>query len=126
LRAAGAPTIEVEISNACAYPQETWHVMGTAGGLRGSHERLEWKWLDVASLPDRPVDRATAAADRRFNREELSWHEETWTKEPEESPDYAAFHEDVYATVRQGASLKITPHSVRRVLSVQRCRAAAE
>jgi predicted dehydrogenase len=123
LRAAGAPTIEVEISNAAAYPQDTWHVMATAGGLRGTHERLEWKWLDLSKLPQRPVDRSTAAADRKFNREELVWEEEFWSKGPEQSPDYVNFYGDLYKALRQGAPLAITPQSVRRTLAVlERCR----
>ena len=118
LRGDGAPTVEVEISNACAYPQETWHVMGTAGGLRGSSERLEWKWIDLASLPQRPLDRSTAAAERRFNREDLPWQEAHWTKGPEENPDYAAFYTDLHSALRGEAPLAITPQSVRRTLSV--------
>jgi predicted dehydrogenase len=123
---ADGPTFEVEISNACAYPQETWHVMGDAGGLHGSTEALEWKWLDLAALPKRPVDRSTAAADRRFNREELSWQQDRWTQGPQESPDYVAFYEDLYPALRDGRPLAITPQSVRRTLVVlEQCRAAA-
>jgi predicted dehydrogenase len=126
LRSAGAPTIEVEITNACAYPQETWHVMGTAGGLHGSPERLEWKWIDAAALPDRPVDRNPAAADRKFNRETLAWQEESWSKGGEESPDYVAFYEDLYAALRDGKPLAITAQSVRKTISVlEKCRALA-
>jgi predicted dehydrogenase len=126
LRACGKPTIEVEISNACAYPQDTWHVMGTAGGLRGTWEHLEWKWVDFASLPERPADHTPAAADRRFNREELPWQHASWTMGPDESPDYAMFYEDLYRALRDGEPLHITPQSVRRTLAtLERCRSAA-
>ena len=117
LRGPRAPTIEVEISNACAYPQEVWHVMGTAGGLRGSHEQLHWKWIDPGALPDRPVDRNPAAADRKFNRETLEWHEESWTRSSDENSDYVRFYEDLHRSLH-GAPLAITPQSVRRTLSV--------
>ena len=127
LRAAGAPTIEIEISNACAYPQETWHVMGTAGGLRGTPERLEWKWVEATALSPRPVDRSTAAADRRFNREELPWQEQSWSKGSVESPDYAEFYEDLHGPIRSGGAPVITAASVRRTLAVlERCGASAE
>jgi predicted dehydrogenase len=111
-------TIDVEISNACAYPQETWHVMGTAGGLVGSHEQLRWRWLDMAQLPDRPVDRSTAAADRRFNREELPWQEASWTNDQPEGADYQKFYEDLHRHLCGEGDLVITPQSVRRTLSV--------
>jgi predicted dehydrogenase len=116
-------TIDVEISNACAYPQETWHLMGTAGGLRGTAQQLQWKWFDVAQLPDRPVDRSTAAADRRFNREELPWQEQTWTNDAPKGRDYEEFYEDLHRHLRGAAPLVITPQSVRRTISVlERCR----
>jgi len=126
LRAVNAPTIEVEISNACAYPQETWHVMGTSGGLHGTSKELQWKWLDFSALPERPLDRSTAATDRRFNSEELPWQEQSWQMRPQERLDYEEFYQDLYESVRNGASLSITPQSVRRTLAVlEQCHRAA-
>jgi scyllo-inositol 2-dehydrogenase (NADP+) len=125
LRAEGAPTIEIEVTNACAYAQETWHVMGTAGGLHGSNDELQWKWVDFSSMPQRPVEHAPAARNRRFNREELVWQESNWRKGSGENPDYRRFYTDVYQSLRHGAPLVITPQSVRRTLSVlERCRVA--
>jgi predicted dehydrogenase len=119
------PTVEIEITNACAYPQDVWHVMGTFGGLRGSAERLEWMWVDPATLPDRPVDREPAAADRKYPRETLTWQEATWQKSGAENADFTAFYEDLYASLRLGAPLAITPESVRRVLAViEKCRSS--
>ncbi len=124
LRAPGAPSITVEITNAAAYPQEMWHVMGTAGGLHGSSDELHWKWLDLAALPDRPVDASQAAADRRYNREDLPWQEQSWVKGSEDHPDYADFYRDLHRPLReQGKGLVITPQSVRRTLRVlETCR----
>lgn len=119
-------TIEVEISNACAYPQDKWHVMGTAGGLAGTAEQLRWKWLDFSQLPQRPVDRDTAAANRRFNREELPWQEATWTNDVPEDAAYVAFYEDLHAHLHGKGELAITPQSVRRTIAVlERCRDGA-
>jgi hypothetical protein len=33
----GHPTVEVELTDVWAYPQERWVVAGTLGGLHGSH-----------------------------------------------------------------------------------------
>jgi predicted dehydrogenase len=122
----GEPTIDVEISNACAFPQETWHVMGDAGGMRGSAQQLQWKWLDLSTLPARPLDPSTAAAERRFNREDLPWQEEMWTNQQPEGRDYEQFYEELHRHLHGGAALAITPQSVRRTLSVlERCREAS-
>jgi predicted dehydrogenase len=121
-----SPTVEVEISDACAYPQDAWHVMGTAGGLRGSAQRLEWKWVDFSALPQRPVDANPAAAERKFNREELIWHEQRWERPPEQNPDYRAFYTELHRSLEQGTPPAITPQSVRRTLAVlERCRSSA-
>ena len=97
--------------------------MGTAGGLRGTAQQLQWKWLDVAQLPDRPIDRSTAAAERRFNREALPWQEEQWTNDAPEERAYALFYEDLHRHLRGAGPLVITPQSVRRTLSVlEKCR----
>ena len=119
-------SVEVEVTNACAYPQDTWHVMGTAGGLRGSHDRLEWKWADFSELPERRADELPSAADRRFNREELRWQQASWTKDSPENADYRQFHEDVHHSIRNGTFPRITPQSVRRTIAtLERCRTAA-
>jgi predicted dehydrogenase len=121
-----APTIEVEISDACAYPQDAWHIMGTAGGLRGSSQRLEWKWVDFSALPPRPVDASPAAAERKFNREQLIWQERRWEKPPERKPAYSAFYTDLHRSLTQGLPPAITPQSVRRTLAVlEQCRFSA-
>jgi scyllo-inositol 2-dehydrogenase (NADP+) len=126
LRGENAPTIEIEISNSCAYAPERWHVMGTAGGLHGTPEHLEWKWIDPSALPDRPADRSSAAADRMYNREDLVWQTDSWSKSSEESPDHVAFYRDLYETLRSGASVAITPQSVRRSIAVlEKCSRSA-
>ena len=97
--------------------------MGTAGGRRGRHVRLVWLWLTLSVLPLRPVDRSTASADRRLNREVLPWQEASWSKASAESEDYAAFYVDLHRCVMQGTAPVITPQSVRRTLAVlEKCR----
>ena len=119
-------SVEVEVTNACAYPQDTWHVMGSAGGLRGSHDRLEWKWVDFSKLPERRADEIPSAANRRFNREDLPWQHRTWSKDSREEADFRQFHEDLYSSIRDGSALAITPQSVRRTIAtLERCRAGS-
>jgi len=123
LRAPGAPTIDMEFSNAVAYPQDTWHVMGTQGGLSGSHSQLRWKSIDPDVLPVRQLSREPTP-DRSYNREELPWVEETCdlSKEGHRTNNRRLYH-DLYGTLRQQAPLAITPESIRRQIAVlEKCR----
>lgn len=124
LRAEGAPTIDVELTSASAYPIDRWHVMGTAGGLIGTMNELNWKWVDWSKMPKRPVDRMPTP-DRAYNREDLDWQTESWTL-PEDFPgEYTMFYRDLYQTIRHGADLFVTPASVRRQIALlERCRLA--
>ena len=51
-----APIIDIEISSACAYPQQPWLIMGTQGTLTGDFRSLRWKYFDPADLEPRQVD----------------------------------------------------------------------
>jgi len=122
LRADGAPTMDIEVTHACAYPQNLWHVMGTRGGLTGDGAKLKWRYVDFSKLPPRPVEKKPVP-DRTYNREELPWQEESWTM-PEHPPKNGVpFYHDVLRTLRHGAPPAVTPESVRRhIVVLQRCR----
>jgi len=118
LQEEGAPMIDLEITSCCAYPRETWLVMGTCGGLSGTAGALRWKYLDPKDLPPRPVDR-NPTPDRSYNREDLPWKpEETWDKSQDKSPGQEQFYRDVYAALREGKPVPITPESVRVQIAV--------
>jgi len=123
LHAPGAPLVDLEFSNACAYPQDPWLVMGTQGGLTGTHAQLNWKWVDPRLLPPRPVSREPTP-DRSYNREELPWVEESCdlSREPHRSSNRRLYR-DLYATLRQNRTLAITAESIRRQIAVlETCR----
>lgn len=113
-----APTVDIEISSCCAYPGETWNVMGTLGGLAGTTSELRWRWVLPEELPARMLD-TRPMPDRSYNRDDLIWHEEQWEQTVPLLDAYAAFYRDLHATLRQGAPLAITPQSVRRVIWLQ-------
>lgn len=117
LRGPGAPMIDIELSSACAYPQDNWHIMGTQGGLVGTTEHLRWKYIDPSKLPPRQVDRRPTP-DRSYNAEEYDWHEEEWDIGEYQGPGQLGFYLDLYATMRRGEPLAVTPRSVRRVMWV--------
>ncbi|MCB0160837.1 MAG: Gfo/Idh/MocA family oxidoreductase [Caldilineaceae bacterium] len=118
LKGDGAPTVDVEVSSACAYPGETWNIMGTQGGLAGSTRELRWKWYDPAALPPRELD-FNPTPDRSYNRDEIPWQEGSWSLDEDDTPGYAGYYLDLFAAIRDGAPPAVTPESVRRVIWLQ-------
>jgi predicted dehydrogenase len=109
--------VDLEVTSACAYPQEQWLVMGEWGTLAGSFKELRWKYIDPDDLEPREVD-TNPTPDRSYNREEYDWTEETWTSEEYEGPTSEAFYLDLYETIRNDAPLFITPESVRKQVAI--------
>lgn len=118
VKAKDAPTLDIEVSSCCAYPSETWNIMGTNGGLSGSTRQLQWKWVDWEAQEPRELDLAPTP-NRSYNRDTLVWQEASWDIENDTSPGHAGFYHDLFATIRQGAPLAVTAESVRRVIWLQ-------
>ena len=61
--------------------------------------------------------------DRSYNYEELPWREESFDLVRDFGGTSRLFYTDLYAALRQGAPLAVTPESVRRqVALLDRCR----
>ncbi|MAF12595.1 oxidoreductase [Candidatus Poribacteria bacterium] len=126
LSAAGAPTVDIEITTNCAYAQDRWLIMGTQGGLRGSDSKLEWKYFDPSAVPARPIDREPTP-DRSYNREDLPWAEEVY-EAPRESFGVRnrRLYEDLHPSLVGDAPLAISAESVLRQITVlEKCRELA-
>ena len=121
LKASDSPLIDIEVTRACAYPQDNWLVMGTQGGLAGSHHSLRWRYFDPKDLPPRQVD-TKPTPDRSYNVERIPWKEESWSSEAEYRSSGIAFYKELYKTLRYGAPLPVTPEIVRRVMwIIEKC-----
>lgn len=118
LKADDAPAVDIEISSAAAYPSPMWTVLGTRGGLTGSASELQWKWIVDAEMPPHQLDTAPTP-NRSYNRDQLTWHEDSWTQPKEGTDPHAGFYTDLFATIRGDKPLVITPESVRRVIWLQ-------
>jgi predicted dehydrogenase len=116
-RGPGAPMLDLEITSACAIPQEPWLVMGTQGTLAGTRRALRWTYMDPEQLPEREVDERPTP-DRSYNREEIEWTEATWDRAAYTGPGHTGFYLDLYETIRAGAPLTITLEDVRRQVEV--------
>lgn len=124
MRSPGSPLVEVEVSYAVAMQQDRWIVMGTEGGLSGTGTTLRWRTSNVASLPSREPER-THTPERRYYRDTYEWQEGSWTVPADEPTESVWFYRALYATLREGAPLAVTPESVRRQIEVlDRCRAS--
>jgi hypothetical protein len=109
-----------------AYAQPRWQVSGTGGGLTGGGGKLSWRWVDWTTMPARPVDR-NPPADRGYNSETLTWHEDSWTAPVGGPNENESFYRDLHLTLRGGAPLVVTPESVlRRVKAMERCHAMGQ
>lgn len=121
LKASDSPLIDIEVTRACAYPRDNWLVMGTQGGLTGSHHSLRWRYFNPEDLPPRQVD-TKPTPDRSYNVEKIPWKEESWSSDAEYRSSGIAFYEELYKTLRHGAPLPVTPESVRRVMwIIEKC-----
>ncbi len=118
LQAPNSPMIDLEITSVCAYPQNTWLVMGTQGGLSGNCETLHWKYFDSQYLPPRPVDK-NPTPDRSYNTEQIPWKgEEVWELSKDNGKGKIGFYIDLYNTLLKNAPLAITAESVRRQIAI--------
>lgn len=116
LRGSGGLVVDVEITTACAYPVPDWVIMGRHGSLTGSTSRLEWKYYDPSALPALVADEGPAAGRSYGAREEIPWRTES--AECRGANITTAYYDRLYATLRQGAPLFVTPGSVRRQIAL--------
>ena len=130
LKAAGSPTVQIDLLSTAAYPQDRWYVCGTSGSLHGNVDRLDWKWVDWSTMPKRPLD-TRPTPDRGYNKEELAWHEDCWVATgaadsgagaaPANQPTLDLYA-DLWRSLREGAVQKISPAAVRRRVDIlQKC-----
>jgi predicted dehydrogenase len=121
-----APTIQIELTSTTPYAQERWNVSGTSGGLHGSGDRLEWKWVDWSSMPERP-QQLDPTSDRSYNSEKLEWQEDSWTAGGQTDAGAGAapqrnrpiqLYTGLWQSIREGKPQEITPQSVRRRVAV--------
>ncbi|MEO0588077.1 MAG: Gfo/Idh/MocA family oxidoreductase [Planctomycetota bacterium] len=113
----GSPTIDIETSSACAFPEKRWRIFGTSGGLRGDTEHLEWKWVDWDQMPERRLDPGAADA-RKYQREDYPWQFESWDAPANPPSTASCFYRDLARCLRRGEQMPITPESVRRQIAV--------
>ena len=116
------PLIDIELTHANAFPQESCLIMGTQGSLSSDRGVIRWRTFDPDVAGDLELD-IRPTPDRSYNREELPWQEMSFSPHHDFSLNMQHLYQDLYATIRSGAPLVITPESVRRqILVFEKCR----
>ncbi len=111
----GLPTVDLEISSCCAYPGDLYQISGTRGGLTGGPDGLRWRYFRPREAPKQKLLRDPLPGPS-YCRETLKWHERTW-EPPKRKRGWfnsmsAAFYNQLYRVLRDGAPLDITPEQV--------------
>ena len=117
LRPKRGPLIDIELTHANAYGQDTWLVMATQGSLTGTRRQLRWKCFEPTAVPPLQLDREPTP-DRSYNREELPWIEEVCDLSDKLTDGMVPLYRDLYGALRGERPLDITPQSVRRLMMV--------
>jgi predicted dehydrogenase len=127
LHAPGYPVVDLEMTDNCAYPQSTWIVMGSQGGLVGTRSHLEWKYIDFHELDARPNSREPTP-DRTYNSEQLKWHNESCDFDEDGcAVSMLRLYEDLYRAIRITGKSSISLESLRKQVKViEECRHQAE
>lgn len=117
----GRPLVDVEISSADAYPLYTYHIHGQLGGLTGNTTQLKWKYYKPAEAPKQDLKREPIEG-RRYCREDLVLHEETWEVPKEQTNLFDTmalqFYDNLYNALTNGEELIVKPEQVRQQIAV--------
>lgn len=125
LKAPNAPVLDIELTSACAFPQDRWLIMGSNGGLRGTTTHLEWKWVNWNEYEPRPVEKQPTAG-RAYNSEKLQWHSDSIDVADDFGATPHSFYKDFYRSVSEELPLTVTPESVRRNIAlIETCKRLA-
>ncbi|QNK54895.1 Gfo/Idh/MocA family protein [Paenibacillus sp. PAMC21692] len=131
MRGQGRPTVDIEISSCCVYPQDAFNIQGTNGGLRGSGDQLEWKYFKPEEAPAQQLIKEpliNANGLPAYCNETLDWHQNSWKMSlPEGQSLFGHMTERLYLMLHDalttGAPLEITPEQVRQQMWVmEECR----
>jgi predicted dehydrogenase len=122
LRADKGPTIDIELTNACAIPMPDWVLMGTCGTLLSQGGTSKIRYFDPKGLPK--LKASEVLTHRRYGTDEkLPWQEK---EEATKSSRTVDFYDNLYGAIRHRKKLLITPQSVRELIRVlDLCRKSA-
>lgn len=124
LTAPDRPLIDVQISSCNAYPNFTYNVQGTRGGLQGTTSDLFWRYFREEEAPEQcliltPLMKPDGSP--AYCSEQLPWHEESWHADADDTPFTTAVYRmytTIYEHLTEGKSLVVTPEQVKKQIAV--------
>ncbi len=126
LTAPDRPLIDVEISSCNAYPNYTYNVQGTQGGMQGSLTEMKWRYFKPEEAPEQhliltPIMKEDGSP--AYCSEKLTWYEEEWKAPEDDTPFTTAvgrIYRNLYEHLTEGTPLIVTPQQVRQQIAVMK------
>lgn len=124
LKAPGRPLVEVNTSSCAAFPNKTYNIYGTLGGLTGSMTHLDWKYIKPEELEERKLIPDPLKDENglpMYCGETLNWYTDSWDAGEgfELFPVIcSAYYNMLYATLTEGKPLVVTPEQVRQQIAI--------
>ena len=116
----GHPTIDLEISSCCAYPEQLFNIFGTRGGLTAGTQEVRWRYYRPREQPRRSLEVVpieNAAGMPIYCREDLKWHEHRWQESPGPSA-IAQYYQMLHRSLTRGTPLEVTLPQIRQQVAV--------
>lgn len=117
----GRPLIDVEISSCCAYPPVTYQIYAEHGGLSGSTDQMDWKYVNRRSLSVRQLVREPLPQ-RAYCSEKLAWIERKWILPKNQANLFDVtskrFYNNLADALNHGKPLTVSLREVRRQIAV--------
>ena len=121
LEGRGRPTIDLEISSCCAFPQDSFSIYGTRGGLRTEGGKVHWRYLRPREQPRQTLKVApivNAAGLPAYCREDLKWREHSWQAPGKVKPADVQYYDMLHHVLTAGAPLEVTLPEIRQQVAV--------
>lgn len=123
LTAPDKPLIDLSISSCDAYPNSTYKIHGTRGGLRGSMTEMNWKYFIESEAPSQHLTRAPLShpdGTPAYCSEKLDWHEGRWSAADSGAFSNAvdSYYTMIYEYLTEGKPMEVMPYQVKQQIAV--------
>ena len=116
LKGENGRVIDLESSTSCAFSDNLWTLLGTAGTLKSDGKTSTIKFFDPKKLKPLKATETPAAGRKYGNDDEIPWQEKIEPSVPKNpTGDY---YDNVWRVVRYGAEQEVKPEEVLEVMRV--------